>query len=1016
MEKQHSKIELYLLGVPHFARRGEVISLTNAKAKALLAYLALKQLPQSREHIAYLLWAESSDDAARKNLRNVLWAIRNAFGDEIFAVDDDEQQLSLGSDVWVDALAFDAISDIRQATTYWRQTIKLYRGTLLEELYLRDAPEFERWLTIERERLETAYFEGIKILLNVYQTERQWETLIDLARDALRYNPLQEEIHRALMEAYGRLGKRVQAIQQYETLRHILQNELDIQPLEETRTLFELIAAGKLDELPIGANKRQTTGESRYRNHDQLPFVGREDALQQLDTVLASAHKQRPQVVLISGEMGIGKSRLWWEWIEKHHPELNVLAAQSLSSTRSMPFFPLIEVFRTDLCVRRLFSPGSPVPAVWLTEIARLMPDIQYTLRNLPEAPPILSHEEDRLRIFQAFAQSLIALEQHPLVLFFDDVHWADHATLEWIEYLTHRFQHEAVMIVMTYRLAEATHLTKTLSHLRRNTTVTQIDLNALTLEDANSLLESQVTQHAAISEIHEKSAGNPYYMLELSASSDVLFSPLADLTRERFSQLRDIEQHILQTSVVVSPMITYSLLKSVSGRSEDELLNALEGLMQRNILKETERGYQFVHPFLAEVIYDNLSSARRQVLHRRAADEIKKLYVTELPQLAPQLALHYAEAKQMTQAAHYAETAGDVAMNLVALVEAQRFYKDSLDWEASSQRWWKLGRVQQLRGHLDDAITSFDQAIEADDLDTDSVIHTKLLRTEVLLQSGNIAEAQRDAQTIAQDIEATDKPELQTRAMLLLASIRLRAGSALQEVRKHFEAALAVAGNHQPGAEIAHARFEIGNVMAQTGDLQGAMDILNEAAHTSDSNDLYMTVLAHNNRAYYAILANQLDVADADLQTAFEIVKKHELQLPLQYLYSTRGELALAQQALDEAQEWFTRGLEEAQLHGNKLQAANYLANMSLVAYARDDYEQSQQLLDDAEARIGELDAPFLKHQIQLWRAELAMKMGDMQQVKRLIQDLQKRLNPDNDGLLLSRLERLQVNLSESL
>lgn len=1008
MDKQAATIELYVLGTPHFAKAGQVVAMSNAKAKALLAYLALKQFPQARGHLAALLWSESSDEAARKNLRNVLWTIRSAFGDSIFEAHD-QDRLSLSSGVWIDAIAFESVADMRQVTGQWRQALKLYRGLLLADTHLRDAPEFERWLTIERRRLESAYLDGLKVLLGVYRAEQQWDTLIDLAHDSLRHDPLQEEVHRLLIEAYAKLGKRAQAIQQYETLVRVLQQELDIQPLAETHALYDLIVANKFDSLPERIEVAPQPNENNRLTDSLSPFVGRDEALQQLNQALTATQQRHAQLVLISGEMGIGKSRLWTEWTQQHQADLEVLAAQSLPSTQSMPFFPLIEIFQTKRCMRQLFSVGSPLPMVWLTEVARLIPEIRRTLRSLPDPPP-LSYEEERLRIFQALTQCLVALNERPLILFLDDIHWADRATLDWIGYLAHKLQHEALMLVLTYRSDEAAHLVEPISHWKRSAAVTHIQLGGLSPDNAAALLHDHEVDFAAI---HQLSAGNPYYMLELSQSPDSVSSALVDITRKRLSQLPDMARQILQTAVIISPMLGFDLLKHVSGRSEDEVLDALETLMQNNILREAANGYQFVHPFFAEVMYAEMSATRRRILHRRAANEIITINAARLPQVAAQLVIHYEKSDQMNQAAHYAELAGDSAMELGALTEAHHFYDVAAAWESTPQRWGKLGRAQQLCGDLDEARANFDRAIQAHQHNADfqAMVEIELLHTELLIQSGQVTQAKTAAQHIVERLQVTDIPQLHTRALLVLGSATLRSGAALQEARHHFEVARTIADAHQLGAEAAYARFEMGNVTAQAGHLQQALNILAEAANNTANPDLYMAILIRNNRAYYAILADQLENAQTDLNLAFKMVAEYGLQLPLQYLFSTRGELALAQNQLDEAQEWFTHGLDEAQLNGNVPQVANYLANLSLVARERYDYQMAQNLLDEAEAQLHDLNAPFLRTQLVLWRAELWLHLGDQQQAHTLLQDIAQKLDPTKHGLLWLRLKKLQIS-----
>src|SRR5690349_5569744 len=139
---------LYLLGPPHFEHDGHPVDLPPAKAMGLLAYLALTPGPQPREAILALLWPESYAEAARKNLRNTLWAVRKALGDDVLDAGDD--RLALADSAWVDVREFERRGDPI-----------LYGGLLLDGLGFGDAPDFDLWLGSERERLEQQYLRAL---------------------------------------------------------------------------------------------------------------------------------------------------------------------------------------------------------------------------------------------------------------------------------------------------------------------------------------------------------------------------------------------------------------------------------------------------------------------------------------------------------------------------------------------------------------------------------------------------------------------------------------------------------------------------------------------------------------------------------------------------------------------------------------------------------------------------------------------------------------------------------------
>ena len=232
-----------------FSRDSQVVELNIGKVQALLAYLAISGTPQTREHLIDLLWPESHPDAARKNLRNSLWRLRQKLGEEVVITED--ELVLLSSSVWTDVSVFESgmkaqLTAAQQADEPMESVLALWRGPLLHGVRLSDSPDFELWLTGERERLGQVYLAGLNRLLAKHRGAAQWRESIDVAQQALAFDSTQESMHVALMEAYAHLGQRTDALRQYDTLRTVLEQELNIAPLPETHALRARILGGEL--------------------------------------------------------------------------------------------------------------------------------------------------------------------------------------------------------------------------------------------------------------------------------------------------------------------------------------------------------------------------------------------------------------------------------------------------------------------------------------------------------------------------------------------------------------------------------------------------------------------------------------------------------------------------------------------------------------------------------------------------------------------------------------------------
>jgi tetratricopeptide (TPR) repeat protein len=174
-------------------------------------------------------------------------------------------------------------------------------------------------------------------------------------------------------------------------------------------------------------------------------------------------------------------------------------------------------------------------------------------------------------------------------------------------------------------------------------------------------------------------------------------------------------------------------------------------------------------------------------------------------------------------------------------------------------------------------------------------------------------------------------------------------------------------------------SRFELGNVRAQRGDLAGALTAFRQViADARADGDQMQEVLAHNNAAYHALLAGDLMAARTHSTTGLALAETYGVRALNQWLYSTCGELALAEGQWAEAEAWFTRGMAEAQRYGNRSQLATYQANLGLTARGRGDRDDAMLLLEQARQRAAALRAPHLQSQIDLWLAEVYQERGE--------------------------------------
>jgi DNA-binding SARP family transcriptional activator len=1030
-----SSLQLRFLGRPSFTRDGQPVPLASAKAVALLAYLAARRAPQPREQVLGLLWPESPAEAARKNLRNLLWALRKALGDDALAAED--ERLSLSPAAWTDAAEFE-----QAAGSPSPAAIALYRGPFADGLSVAGAPDFEVWLTAERERLARLFLRVISTHIHAQRVAGNWRAVAELAGRALEQDNLQEPVYRALMEAHARLGQRAEAIRQHDALKATLARELGVEPLPETRQLLAAIQNGEVgpSTRPEPAPPLQLRREPPAGAGEPPPpaFVGRRAELAALNASLDMARRGQASVALVAGQMGIGKSRLWQEWSAWVGDGTGVgdgaavvIATRCIEAARALPLAPAAELFRRRSCFQRLFSPGSPVDPAWLAEAARLLPEIRAALPGLPP-PASLPPDEERRRLFEALVQCLLAVGGQPLVLGVDDAHWADHATLDWLGYAVHRLREHPFLLVLTYRPEDAgPDLEAALAGWGRQGLARRIELGRLSEGEAEQLAEALMPAPADRQRLAARSGGNPYFLIELSKVAPGDLSPeLSDLIRARLARLPGPAQQVLQAAAVLEPEVDFRVLRRTSGRDEQETLDALDALLRAGVLAEAPpvspgaplgappSAYAFAHPLVAAVARAGLSGARRAFLNRRAAEAMAAVHAGRLGPVAGRLAEHEALAGDLQRAAEHAEMAAAHAMSLDAFAEAAHFYSRALEWAPTPARRLGLGWAWLWQGRFEEAHAAFQAARGEYEArrDWQNLARACLGLAHARLPVGDGAQIVRWVRTALGYLDVKADPAAHAEARFLLGAGLPLSGGSLAEAEGHLaEAARLAAENALPDIA-ARSRFELGNLRVQRGDLAGAAQAFDETIALSRAGrNQFQEVLGRNNAAYVAVLSGDLDRARRHVEEGLRLAGQWGLDLPRQWLYSTRGELALAEEQPDEAREWFERGLAESERLGNAKQAANFRANLGLAARRRGDLDAALALLESAREAAHRLGSAHLLLQVELWLAELHLERGDRTAADEALRRAEAGLAGGERRLLQARASDLRSRLTPS-
>ncbi|MCB8946286.1 MAG: tetratricopeptide repeat protein [Ardenticatenaceae bacterium] len=318
-------LQLQLLGSPQITLHGKAeTDLSSAKSLALLYYLALHGRPQSRLALGGLLWPDKSDSEARMNLRQALYQLRQVLPDYVQASRQDVQ-LVRTKGLMVDVQLFEAAlkpglaGDMERLQT----AVDHYQGDFLHGFFVDDAPDFEEWQLMERERLRSLAIQAMHQLSTSYAQQHLVGPGLLLTRRLIDIEPWREESHQLLMRLLAWDGQVSAALAQYEQCRQLLADELGVEPSQETQALFAQIKARETRDKEIRPLEvRHNVVVERplpAPRHTKLPhthtvFIGRERELEDMAAVLALPETRLLTVV---GPGGMGKTRLTLALVER---------------------------------------------------------------------------------------------------------------------------------------------------------------------------------------------------------------------------------------------------------------------------------------------------------------------------------------------------------------------------------------------------------------------------------------------------------------------------------------------------------------------------------------------------------------------------------------------------------------------------------------------------------------------------------------------------------------------------
>jgi DNA-binding SARP family transcriptional activator/predicted ATPase len=668
-----------------------VTSVNTNRLQSLIAYLILHgEAPQPRERLAFVLWPGSSESQARTNLRQLLHHLKRALPAECTSLVTDHYSVRWRQEASceIDVVDFQAsLAEAASARTENNRAREIRSLTAAAQLCEDDILPglYDDWLTPIREEYRHRVCEALQRLATLFEEQREFAAALPFAERLVALDLLGESHHQLLMRLHAANNDRSSALRAYHQCMRVLRREIGVEPGSATVELFERILKAKSES---GASHEMTSGlpvKGVSPLQRARALIGRTREWQQLTSAWEAATEIGPRVAIISGEPGIGKTRLADELFQSCVRQGHAAArSRCYAGQGQVAYAPVAEWLRSDV-VRAGWSGLTPEQAV---ELARLAPEIREHFAKIEPPgsgePLALTESWQRLRFYESI-NAAVGKSRKPLLLYLDDMQWCEPASFEWLNALLTSPAADGVFLLGTVRAEETGRehpFARFIAALRQAGIVVEIPLEPLGADETSELarLESvQPLDSGKLAEIFHATRGNPLFVVE-SVRVGLQSTRVHSVIAARLAQLTAASYELAGIASVIGRPFTVELLEKATDWDEPSVSQALDELWRRRIIESRSVSeYDFTHDRLREVACSELTPVRRRYFHRRVARALAELYGADIEVWRGQIASHFEQAGMAEEAIEHYRRAAAYARQRYANAEAADLLRQAL-------------------------------------------------------------------------------------------------------------------------------------------------------------------------------------------------------------------------------------------------------------------------------------------------------------------------------------------------
>ncbi len=929
-----------LLQSPQVLINNQIVTFPFKKAEALVYYLAVRK-SVSREEAASFLWFDDDEVTARKNLRHALYIIKKSCGLDLI-VSPRKHTLNLNPDLSI--------------TSDYDQFIKngdagAYQGEFLEGFYVKNADEFESWISLERTSLRDSY---LRLLYNDICTLpiQKLPVIEEKFNRYIEIDPLDERVYYQMMLAYQKANLYHKGIKVYQTLYKLLNMELHVSPNKDIVRLHK----------DLLNSWTESAAQETTADHDYL-VNGREKEVQILQNSYHQFLGGTPTVIILTGENGVGKTYLLQRFLDSlDYDSTLILRAICFKEEESFSLQPWnTMILQLD---RYLSKKKLRVPEKYIAIINHIFPLFQNhdLLLSMPEDVNISYNlraiRNTFLKLFQLVGEEI------PLILAFDNLQHMDDLSLELLSLLI-REQNPNIMVIGTMTRDPHKPYLRFVSPLEKEHMLTYLPVQPFTRKETEIFVQKQLNLTGipalAIDTIYQETAGNAYFLELLinGLSRDDLQEGtlpslrLQDMLSEQLSQLNRESRQILDMISLFQDAAALDVLEYILNKDNLELLSILDDLKKSHLIRESvQEGVIYIsfrHNTMRDFVYGQLSPSKIRILHNRVASYYEDISNQSQGWLWYQnLIYHYRMCQNEPKVLQYRILELEKYSNLHYELYPILPPPDSATWEAPEGL---SGLLKELADELYALYRTAPNAIDYQQYEA-RLLH---LTAKYDIAQGNYEDGLPLIDKLISAIEyVADNPSFQIQCLRQMTFYGIQTWNT-DLMKQQITRCMSIAREYRLSTDLAIEHRLSGLMHSMTGDYETARQLLQTAITIFQSSSLRAQSFSLNIAACYHYL----------------------------------GEVAYRQKSYEEALDYYRQAISTC-MQGQCAVNATFYVNMALTLFALKKEEKAMNVFsvansiyDDTHTLMGRSTARaakaiLLAENEQISEARLALKEAD--------------------------------------